>query len=232
MKKYFFISLLLLITSCNINKNKKELVLEILNSEFVSYSGDKFYYFSEEYQNNFVSKYNYKITNTSNNKYVFNLDIFSDFVNKNHEYYNTKDILAFVTEKNDSATVYSRFNFDKKNNYSEKYLDYTSKILGQRYSNAQKLIPFRIHNFTLNPGETKYFQNYVLLPFGDDYNPSNVKFDKNKKYFVKLNIWSDSTRVEEYYDDSELKTFKENGYKFYHGMITSINKVPLKQKAL
>lgn len=228
MKIFFSIFFIVLLTSCN-SDNKNVIELEILNSEFISYSGNEFHYFSEEYLDNYVSKYRYKITNNSKKKYVFNLDIFSEFVNKRYQYYNNNDILFFLTENKDSADVYSRFNFQKKLNYSDEYLNFINKTLGSRYKNIQKITPFKINNFTLNPGETKYFENFVLLPFGDNFNPNNVKFLNNEKYFVKLIIWSDSSRVEEVYNDSELKSFEENGYEFYHGIISSKNKVLVKQ---
>ncbi|MGV7106871.1 hypothetical protein [Flavobacterium sp. U410] len=201
--------------------------LEILTNEFVCYSGDDYEFFSEEYQKKYITKYKYKVTNNSDHKYVFNLGYGSSFFFKRKEYFNRKDILVFSSE-NDSLEVYSRIISYIDKDCKENYYNYIERNLGERFLNIEKSKLFKVNNFKLNPGETKYIENYVILPFGDDYNHNSVKLKKEKKYFVNVKVWSDSTSVKKYFDDSELKTFKENGYEFYHGVINSKNKVPLK----
>lgn len=207
-------------------KNSEHIELEILNNDFICYSGDKHYFFSEEYQKKYLTIYRYKIKNNSKKKYIFNLDVTSKFLYKEKEYFNGKDILFFNSDS-DSLDVYGRIN-NSSNNCKENYFKYIESNLGNRFLNIEKNKLFKVNNFTLNPGEIKYIENYVILPYGDDYNNNSIKLKKGKNYFVNLKIWSDSTDTKNFFNDSELKTFKENGYEFFHGTVISKNKVPLK----
>jgi hypothetical protein len=40
-----------------------------------------------------------------------------------------------------------------------------------------------------------YFENFVILPIGDEFNTFGVQLFNDKKYFVELSIWSDTTRL-------------------------------------
>lgn len=212
--------------ACNDRKAEKGLELEILGEDFICYSGDD-YYFSEEYQKKHLTKYKYKVTNNSNKKYILNLDASSNFLYKKREYFNYKDVLIFTSE-NDSLKVYSRIrNFIDKDCRKD-YYDYIERNLGNRFLNIEMEKPYKVNSFTLNPGETKFIENFVILPFGDEFNHNSIKLKSKSNYFVTVKIWSDSTDVKNVFDDSELKTFKENGYEFYHGVVSSKNKVPLK----
>jgi len=213
--------------ACNDRKAEKGLELEILSEDFICYSGDDYYYFSDEYQKKYLTKYKYKVTNNSNKKYIFNLDASSNFLYRKKEYFNYKDVLVFASE-NDSLEVYSRIRDFIDKDCRKDYYDYIERNLGNRFLNIEKEKPYKVNSFTLNPGETKYIENYVILPFGDEFNHNSIKLKSKSNYFVTVKIWSDSARLKEVFDDSELRTFKENGYEFYHGEVTSKNKVPLK----
>jgi hypothetical protein len=213
--------------ACNDRKAEKGLELEILSEEFICYSGDEYHFFSDEYQKKYLTKYKYKVTNNSNKKYILNLDASSNYLYKKREYFNYKDVLVFTSE-NDSLEVYSRIrNFIDKDCRKD-YYDYIERNLGNRFLNIEMEKPYKINSFLLNHGETKYIENYVILPFGDEFNHNSIKLKSKSNYFVTVKIWSDSTRLKEVFDDSELRTFKENGYEFYHGVVSSKNKVPLK----
>lgn len=221
----FFI-LFILVGSCK--EQSSEVELEILNNEFVCYSGNNYSYFNEKYEKKALTKYRYKIKNNSSKKYVFNLDVFStNFVAKRKEYFNEKDILIFSSDE-DTLDVVARLTNPKSFEFNKKYLNFLKRNLGNRFLEATELTLVKANNFTINPGESKYFENYVILPSGSDYNPCSIKLKDDNNYYVNIKIWSDSTSVKEYFDDSELRTFKENDYEFFHGTITSKNKVPLK----
>ena len=51
------------------------------------------------------------------------------------------------------------------------------------------------------------------------------KLDKKKQYYAELMMQSDSTNIVSRVDK---QTIKSNGYKVFHGIIKSKNKVPIK----
>lgn len=227
MKKISLFLLVVFFYSCKEGNDNDRVELEIINKEFICYSGDDYYFFSEQYQKKYLTKYKYKVTNNSDHKYVFNLSYTSSFLFKRKEYFNTKDVLVF-SSKNDSLEVFGRLPQIIENNCWKNYYDFIERNLGERSLSIEQNEPFKRNCFILSPGETRYIENYVILPYGDDYNSSSIRLKSKNDYNVNVKIWSDSTSIKETFDDSELRTFKENGYEFYHGVINSKNKVPLK----
>jgi hypothetical protein len=214
--------------ACNDRNADKELELEILSEEFISYSGDEYHFFSDEYLAKYVTKYTYKLKNNSGKKYVFNLDRYSEFVNGKGKYFNEKEFLVFISEKGDSAKVFTRLHSAKEYKCFDNYLNFVNTNLKSDVVNSQMLVASKFNNFIINPKETVYFENFVILPLGDEFNTFGVQLFNDKKYFIELSIWSDTTYINQIYNKSELKTFKENNYEFYHGVVNSKNKVPLK----
>lgn len=80
------------------------------------------------------------------------------------------------------------------------------------------------NNFLLKKGESKYFEILYYFP---ESNYSYVNLDKNKRYFFKMLIYSDSTDCIKFLSRPILKTINENNYKIYHGIIKSKNTVPI-----
>ena len=58
----------LILIACNDRIADKELELEIISKEFISYSGDEYHFFSDEYLTKYVTKYTYKLKNNSSKK--------------------------------------------------------------------------------------------------------------------------------------------------------------------
>jgi len=218
MKKYTVFFVLLCLCSCS--KSKKGLELEILNKHIIS---------SKSLRDKVKTIITYKLTNNDNETYYFNsysmskllwnikgtqIDntflSFTDEINE-HAVYGNKSILY-----NHDYSVYQRIKYEEEDK-EVKELDY--KIPGFYKKIIDK------NNFFIHEGESIYFEYAIYLPDSDGF---YIEFDVNKKYLTELRLFSDSTDYKKILSRPTLKTIKENGYKIFHGVIKSKNKVPLK----
>ncbi|BFM44213.1 hypothetical protein CFS9_28540 [Flavobacterium sp. CFS9] len=216
--KTYFILFVLFIYSCSGSKDNIELEIISTKIEFSKLENGR--------MKNIIT---YKITNNTLSDYYFNSyslskltwkikglqpsNVFFQILDKNgnHAEYNSKEYLP--TEE---------FSTCKQINYTmeEKEIKELNYSISPDY---KKLIDK--NNFFLKQGESKYFEILYYFP---ESNYSSVNLDKNKKYFFKMLIYSDSTNFRKILSRPILKTIRENGYKVYHGIIESKNSVPVK----
>jgi hypothetical protein len=213
----YFILLILFIYSCSKSENNVE--LEIVSTKIV------FSKLDNGKRKNIIS---YKITNNTSCDYYFNAyslskltwkikglqpsNVFFQIMdeNGNHAEYNHKEYLP--TEE---FVACKQINYNRE----EKEIKELNYSISPDYKNL-----IDKNNFLLKQGESKYFEILYYFP---DSNYSSVNLDKNKRYFFKILIYSDSTNYKKFLSRPILKTIDENNYKVYHGIIESKNTVPI-----
>lgn len=227
MKHSVFIAFSFLVSSCVTKENDLELI--ILNEEIISCNYNEKY--NEDMNaSNSINIIKYKLINHSDNTYYFNKNY--------HEIYKKDSYLVGLLA--DQNTVF----MDKNNNIAQPYfssiyptdsmdtyIKFRDKLQKQEAKNLgykSGILPLQ-NNFTIHPGETLYFEYFVNLSndkFGR--NESRIAFDKEKKYKMKIQIYSDSKNYDHTISHSDLKTIEMNNYKIFNGFINSKNEVPLK----
>jgi hypothetical protein len=217
--------------ACDNNK-KSQLELEILNDSIATY------YYNNPKEKDTIIKLVYKLTNKSEHKYYFNLSVPKkvSIIGANFDFFtksiNIIDCNNFSEKKYD--IVYD--NFDecyfkyfmeenrKKNEYC-KLID-SKKNISFYYEKEYK------NNFFINPKESIYFETlikiYAKKPLFDQKTTTFFAIQKDKLYFAKLYLYVDGNFKDNSMPWHVLERIKQNNYKKYHGIIESVNKVPLK----
>jgi hypothetical protein len=227
MKYSFVLFFYFFLTSCINKKNDLELI--ILNEEIISCDYNEKYN-EDTNASNSINIIKYKLVNNSNTTYYFN---------KNYrEVYKMSNYLVgllddqntvFIDENSNTAkpTFSCKYPTDSMNIYTsfhDKFEEQKAKSLG--YKSGK--LPLN-NNFTIHPGETLYFEYFINLSndkFGN--NESRITFNKEKRYMMKVQIYSDSKNNKNTISFSDLKTIETNNYKIFNGIISSKNEVPLK----
>ncbi|QSB26177.1 hypothetical protein [Flavobacterium sp. CLA17] len=173
---------------------------------------------------------NYKIKNNSDTIYLIKKSVsfeadskrsiisnklyFRVFDSNNKELnYKIKPLLI-----NDSL---HKFLLDKEN--------FENKIL--KKWNNQKFKDIENDIIIIHPNETLYFQEIINLNEPSAFFPIRnyyTELGKNKKYYLKMEIKSDSSDLYQSLPKYIQETIKENNVKVYNGIIESKNKVPIK----
>ncbi len=162
----------------------------------------------------------YKLTNNTNKTYYFNLDDFDD----DFKYKFIKIKEGHISIYDDNGTYQKpRISSPSDENKSEMlYIEYLNK-------SDNSLEHDNSNNFFIHPGESLYFEWFIVLPFGnllEDINYS-VVLDSKKKYFAEIMMHSDSTGYKNSISRADLKTIQENKYEVFNGTIKSKNKIPI-----
>lgn len=230
----FIVVIFIIFISCN-NKNNNHLELEILNKNIVSLQNrDNFKYLFENMKDsNVVNKSKtvivYKLTNYSDLTYYFNMNFNSKFESKiNGIPLKVGDLCVYENEKNEVVKIntyrinriFNENDCINKNFKISRFLDYSMDFYSP-YIQEQS-------NFIIHPNETLYFEWFVNLPYGNEFQNAYLKLDKSKKYYARMIMFSDSVNYKKSLSRTTLKTIKENKYEIYHGIIESKNKVPIK----
>lgn len=231
--KQLLISLLLLllvvIGSCT---DKKGLELEILNKSIISLKKNT----KEDNINSPNSSVEaklktilvYKLTNNDKKTYYFNLDFYkSKIINKLKGLSINKCFITIYDDKGKEIQFkYGHLNPDYEVNiYSKTINKQILKLLN--YPDNGNQILLEKNNFFIHPNEIIYFEWFLLLPDGNFIQNANIEFDYKKKYFASIEMFSDSTDYKKNLSRVVLKTIKDNKYEVYHGIIKSINEVPI-----
>ena len=226
MKKYYNLIFLLCIILCYSCKkesiNDLELIVEndtIINKGIgdtcvnilrfsVRNNSDKTYYVNN------LSKY--KLRPLKND------GIFSDFIslyifdntgqeiNYNFNYFKSKNAECVYNFYMNNASIY-----EKKLNYDYKIDYYRS---------------FGFKNFFIHSKETIYFEQAIDLSGAIGYESARIGYadlNKNKQYYAKISLASDSSTYKTSLPRDILKTIKANNAEVFSGRIESV-KVPIK----
>jgi len=221
IKKLLIIILLPMFFSC---VRKKDLDLEILNQEIVTYS--------KENLKDTINVIRFYIKNNTNQLYFIN-------GSQNGGYYpkgiNKTGITLKVFDSNNKEVEYY---FKRQPQYNENdcilsfinnYDIYKNKYLGYK---GLKYNYFKMNNldksFFLFPEETLFFEYSVCLSnvvvFDDDRN-NYVSLDKNGKYYAKILLTSDNSLYKSSLPWDVLKSIEVNKAEVFNGLIESKNKV-------
>lgn len=245
MKKILIIIILTLF-SC-LQENKPSIELTILTDEMFVYCPKKecvdFSKFKEKGININDKEKNiikFKITNNTNFTYVFiptcglvknDCTSFMSFP-KNHsgislnnlEFKNSQQEIinskGFVNNSDDLERLLETQLINYYNNMKYNYIEVESLLVG--YSQEKLLI--------IPSKETLYFESYVSLP----YNKASIfasqdfiQLNKDDSYTVSLKFVSNKINTEKRISNSQKRTFKENNYIMYDGVLKSKNSVPI-----
>lgn len=233
MKKLIII-ILFSFVSCS---NKPEIELEILNNTLISrgYSREDL---SDDFKNpdNGLNIVRYRIVNNSKKIYYFNRSFFySDVVQKNYIPEGKIDFFQnsiFFDKNSKTASLGNRTIHLNEEEFQclliEKKRE--QKILDCfRYDSKKRNAFFEKLNFILHPGESKYFEYILHLPFDETgVDNSDFVFKKDGEYFFQIQLFSDSTNLKESLTWPEMEAIKNNKFEVFHGAILSKNKVPVK----
>lgn len=216
--------------SCKSN-DKEEIVLKILNPEVYSY-GYEYESGNVVYDKNSKQVIRYSITNNSTTTYYFNHNVLAK---KQHYGIGVADMAELIIQDNKDSVIEPRysisdpseeyFNFlqDRERGFEQIVEDmgYEPRIYPEIFLNNK--------SFFIDPNETLYFEDVLSLP--GNHRRGEIKFDKDRKYNARLEIFSDSTTYKKDNTRAILKTIQTNGYKVFHGTIKS-DKVPVTFKPL
>ncbi len=217
-----------LIFSLCLGCNKKpDIELTLLNKNIVSYSknisrdtinlikyvvrnnSDKTYFI-----NNLIEQEG--LTQKAVSKNGINLRIF-----KNNNVEEPYRVSFFRHESDDNDVKYSTL-LSEDFEATKKPLGYKFKFLGS-YE--------RQNMFFIHPNETVFFAYTLNLNRPkqfEEVRQGYVDLDHNQKYYAKLSIVSDSSNYKNVLPKDILETIKFNKAKVYNGILTSVNKVPVK----
>ena len=162
----------------------------------------------------------YKLTNNSNKTYYFNLDDHDD--DFKYKFIKIKEGHIAIYDSNGK---YQKPHLSSPSGGNEErmlYIEYLNNSFnGLTHSNS--------NNFIIHPGETLYFEWFIVLPFGNLLEGTNysVVLDSKKKYHAEVMIHSDSTGYKKSISRADLKTIQDNGYEVFNGTIKSKNKIPI-----
>ena len=225
------ILILIILSSCA-EENNKNIQIEIINKNIVSY-GYKDECYDKNYHNNAGVIITYKITNYENSTFYFNLDSdgplgrnsnegFRDYRNLSTlilsdekgkiVHFSPKEILP-SKETNDLITYQIHSDEIRKNSTELSY-----------HNNGFKREALEKANFIIHPNETLYFEFYLTLPMTEN---SLVGFIKGENYFASIELVSDSSNYKNVLSRPEIETIKKNNYKIFQGRLQS-NKIPIK----
>ncbi|THD29697.1 MAG: hypothetical protein DI588_18435 [Flavobacterium johnsoniae] len=227
MKKTSTLLLFLFLISCN---SKKGLELEIINKQIYSYEKKEIKFDNNDsiYLKKSKNIILYKLTNYDNKSYYFNRYLNSKMPLGKDYLWLDNAYMIFLDEKDNRITIKDHIRErsecdlldDDRKKAILKGLDYPEYELSRFYYDQA--------NFVIHPYETLYFEWYVNLPYGNPLQYLSINIEKNKEYFAKIFIYSDTTNYKKNLSRTDLKIINENGYDIYHGIIESKNKVPIK----
>lgn len=224
--KYIFILMTVFIIGCKSENKNNPFKLEIITKE-LKYKKVAI----NEYQKYIVANgvppheattvITYKLKNTSNKTYYFNITDIDNQFNNEH----IKIGKAYI-DIYDDESKYLKPKISHPSIGETPTAWFVKESLG--YSGK------RVHvnnsdNFIIHPNETLYFEFFVVLPFGHLLEDNNYWLELNpeKKYSAAIVMRSDSTKYKEIISRTDLRTIKENGYEVFNGIIKSKNKIPL-----
>jgi hypothetical protein len=231
MKKnitYFFI--LILISCVNKKENKGDLELEILNDTLMAFPFDV--------KKDTINVLNYSIQNNSNCIYYFKQGDGNDLLAK--KIYKN-GIFVSICDTTNKEVLYSDklpFEHQNKSNY-DSYCNFLQSIrlvkdverLKESVKGGYYQTKGKRHYFFIHPGEKIFFKQYINLTDSMRYEDTRINYahlKKDVKYYSNFYIPSDSIAYKEGLPKDILKTIEVNKVKVYHGIIESINRVPVK----
>lgn len=115
-------------------------------------------------------------------------------------------------------------------NYLE-YIRFEQKRLGYDKSMDYFLNNERDELYFIHPNEILFFECTFNINIPIKYNGNRMFYanlELNNQYLAELKIASDSTNYKQVLPNNILQTIKANHAKVYHGVLKSMNKVPIK----
>jgi hypothetical protein len=231
-KLLILLLLFLIIFSCNkIETTDKKLVINFFN--------DSIYCYSNESKHDTINHLRFSLKNLSNKKYF----IFPSYKPQNmgvQGIYKNNFFLCFYDDK-DSLIIplkyrpYYPYHSDLFGNYYD-YLQENSDTLSSRLRYNYTLDYFRKYDWEykrliINSKEEHYFEFPINLNKFDPFDLNReglINLNKEKEYYCKLILVSDSTNYKNKLPRDILKTLEANNIEVYHGIIESTTKVPIK----
>lgn len=204
--------------SCNEN-NKQNLELEILNNKVETY---------KDQDSTYCNVLTYRLKNNTGKTYCILPNEESSLTYKLN-CLNIENLGCVFISKDDTLKINRKFvNFSDTNFQNDlfKLFDEKSKKLGYKINGYSKDYIDK-NRFFIHPNEIIYFEKLICLPLPDKFS-SRLDFDNNKKYSLRIFIHSDSTNYKNILSRTDIRTVEDNSYEVYHGIIESVNTVPVK----
>ncbi|OYQ38085.1 hypothetical protein CHU92_06615 [Flavobacterium cyanobacteriorum] len=219
MRKFILIIIIVVVSGC---KNKADLELEIITKEVNYFLADNYKDYTFGTKPPPVGSktiITYKLTNTTNTTYYFNITDINQKEGKDNYVQLNKAFIRFYDKDNNPAYVRSR-----------QFLENTPEMQYTELLGYNVLQKNSFTNFTIHPNETLYFEWFLVLPFGTltEENKYFVKLDENKKYYAELFINSDTINIKNKISRTDKRMIEENKYKVFTGILKSKNRVPVK----
>ncbi|GEP50179.1 hypothetical protein FNO01nite_08510 [Flavobacterium noncentrifugens] len=231
MKFIIFLPLFIItLLGCQSNKGVE---LEIINQEVISLKvrpAETLKYFSDStFRLKSKNIITYKLTNNDDKTYFFNLNWYShqlknvNGINIGRAYLNFfdnehKNVLTYGFSPSKGDTCYDEFT---------KSQQLTAKELGYKIDGMEKFY-YDNNNFILYPGETLYFEAYINLPLGGEFQYYNARFNYKKTYKAEILMCSDSINYKKKLSRTVVRTILKNKFEVYHGIIKSKNNIPVR----
>ena len=248
MNQFFKIAVMiagLFLFGCSSNSKKSEpLELTILNKEFYAYCPAKECNSFESYKQNINSnKYknivSFKITNHSNDNYIFTpfsqgydlgCSTLFDFP-KSHSGLSLKSVLLYGSV--DSTHYVTPMG--RPSDYMLKTEEMVSnflKSMNKDINNFSTIYSMFVNdNLIIIPAKsTMYFKTYFSLPYNKTYvfsTGEEIILDKNKEYTAALYFRATANDILKYLNEGTKKTLEQDNFKLFDGELISINQVPL-----
>lgn len=225
------ILILLFLVSCSDNKTQnKNVELFILNKELVSLEyNDTLYWWNENYKNKSKNIIKFKVKNNSSKTYYFNISGNAYVKDLSVNLFNYGKATITNSNKDTIGKGLSFGNFHKEEHDLFKGNIFKNEMLN--YNHFDPMISYikNESNFVLYPNETKYFETYINLPIGDDFDKFSLPIDTKEQYYFGMSIFCDASKNKfKNLIESEIRTIKENKYTFYSGYLVSSNRIPVR----
>ncbi len=205
-------------SSCK--KNEDELVLNVKN---------EYIFFNKQRGKDINTILNYSIKNNSNKKYCFFINPESELIFDKKCVHLDNIFLSLISMK-DSAFVSSRLINYNSNNCQHEYINNLNsyyKSMGYEATDGCSMEKIKRSVIFINPKQEIFFETLIKSEDSNVFN-ERITIDKEKKYEASFFTYSDSTNYKKIISRNDLKTMQVNGFKMFHGIIQSKQKVKLK----
>jgi hypothetical protein len=243
MKHIILLLFLVQLHFCQVQKDKKDLDLQILNTELVSKTTGReiqnvIRYKNFLYDSVQVNKIDLKITNQGTKTYILFIEKKFDKVvhhapdNIKMDIYHEGKIFPPTYSGLSPSLTAKEFEMKRYMNSRE---NEAIELVLNRYYLKEKIdiseIRFQreMNCIIIHPKEVKYLSFYRTLPiFLEDVSSYYVyNFNKEKKYYVKMSLANNKPFLKKHLTANQVREIEDNGYNFLEGKLES-NAIPVR----
>lgn len=226
--KTFVVAVLFLVTTCNKIDKKDDLELLLLNNDLICYSKNS--------KKDSINIIKYSLKNNSDKIYFINNLTDQRELSKRAIYKNGVNLLIYDNKNIEIKYEIMRYlngglEAETCINFMMEDFKRNEHLLGNNIDLKYFGLYERNNMFFIHPNEIIYFQYSINLNRPTSFDAVRegfVSLNRDKDYFSKLSIASDSLNYKYVLPRDILQTIKRNNVKVYHGIIESKNLIPVK----